>query len=479
MDRRIFATLDAVSYAALRDSLFPSHYPPLYFALFVMEAKMNPQPVDLLIKARWLIPVAPRDQVFENCAVAVDRSQIVAIVPNAEATIRFAAKQTVELDNHLLIPGLINAHGHAAMTLLRGYADDLPLDTWLKDHIWPVEGKWVNEQFVRDGTELAAIEMIRSGTTCFADMYFFPEAAAEVANRVGLRGQIAFPVLDFATPWAETADEYIHKGLALRDEQKGNDLLQIAFGPHAPYTVSDKPLQKIATYSEELAAPIHIHLHETANEVTDALAGQGKRPIERLRDLGLMSPLTQCVHMTQIVDTDLAILRDANAHVIHCPESNLKLASGFCPVQQLLDHGINVALGTDGAASNNDLNLFGEMQTAALLAKAVAGDASALNAHQALRLATLNGAKALGLADLTGSVEVGKAADLVAINLGEPETAPMYNPASQLVYTNNGHRVSDVWVNGKALLRNRQLLTLNQRETMEKARLWAQKIHDA
>ena len=434
---------------------------------------MPPVAVDLVIKCRWLVPVVPQNQLLENCAVVVDRGGIVAITPNDEADIRYRAAETVELADHILIPGLVNAHGHAAMSLLRGYADDHPLDTWLNEHIWPAEGKWVDAGFVRDGGELAMAEMIRSGTTCFADMYFFPEVTAETVGRVGLRAQVAFPVLDFPSQWATSASEYIHKGLALRDDYKNNDLIQIAFGPHAPYTVSDAPLQMIATYSEELAAPIQIHLHETAQEVASEQEKTSLRPSERLNRLGLMSPLTQCVHMTQVDDSDIRILSDSGAHVIHCPDSNLKLASGFCPVQQLLDSDINVALGTDGAASNNNLSLLSEMHTAALLAKAVAGDAAALQAHRALRMATLDGARALGMGHRIGSVEVGKAADLTAVKFDELEALPLYNPVSQLAYTDNSHRISHVWVNGKALLLDRQLTTLDQSEVVAKAKTMA------
>ncbi|MCV6605294.1 MAG: TRZ/ATZ family hydrolase, partial [Porticoccaceae bacterium] len=377
----------------------------------------------------------PHNQLLQDCAVVVDCGDIVTVTTHNEAASQYSATETVELAEHLLIPGLVNAHGHGAMSLLRGYADDQPLHTWLNDHIWPAEQQWVSEPFVRDGTNLAMAEMIRSGTTCFADMYFFPEAIAAAASRCGLRAQVAFPVFDFPSNWGSGPDDYIHKGLALRDGYKNDDMIQIAFGPHAPYTVADEALQKVATYSEELATPIHIHLHETAQEVADEQQKTGLRPIERLNQLGVMSPLTQCVHMTQINDTDLTLLHDSGAHVIHCPESNLKLASGFCPVKQLLDRGINVALGTDGAASNNDLSLLGEMKTAALLAKAIADDATALNAHSALRMATLAGARALGMGDRVGSIEAGKAADLTAVRLDELESLPLFNPVSQLVYT--------------------------------------------
>lgn len=437
---------------------------------------VNLNNIDLIIKARWIIPVVPANRVLENCAIAIDKGQIIAIVPHEEADRRYSAKETVHLGSHVLIPGLVNAHGHAAMSLLRGYADDQPLHTWLNDHIWPAESRWVSEDFVRDGTELALAEMIKSGTTCFADMYFYPEQAAQACLDAQVRCQLAFPVLDFPTAWGMGPDDYLNKGLSLHDNFRGNHLINIAFGPHAPYTVSDAPLQKIAVLAQEMDMPIHIHLHETEQEVNDSIAQYGRRPSQRLMDLGLLSPLTQCVHMTQIDESDIKLLQNSGAHVIHCPESNLKLASGFCPVDKLLKANINVALGTDGAASNNDLNLFSELKTAALLAKAVSGNAAALDAHTALRMATLNGAKALGMEDVIGSIEVGKAADITAVDLGDLGMQPIYNPASQLVYTHAGQAVTHVWVEGKSLLANRLLQTLNEREILGKANWWRKQI---
>ena len=436
----------------------------------------GPVAIDLLINASWILPIVPANSLLEDCALAVDKGKILALVPQAEARKRFIASETLNLNNHVLMPGLVNAHGHAAMSLLRGYADDQPLHTWLNDHIWPAEGRWVSEEFVKDGTQLALAEMIRSGTTCFADMYFYPEQAAQACVEAQIRAQLAFPILDFPTAWGINADDYLHKGLSLHDSLRGNSLVHAAFGPHAPYTVSDAPLQKIAVLAQEMDMPVHIHLHETAQEVSDSLETYGCRPSQRLMSLGLLSPLTQCVHMTQIDAQDLALLQQTGASVIHCPESNLKLASGFCPVDQLIKAGINVALGTDGAASNNDLNLFGELHTAALLAKAVAGDAAALDAHSALRMATLNGAKALGLEEKIGSLELGKIADLIAVDLSELDMQPIYNPASQLVYTHAGQRVSHVWVAGKMLLKERQLQTLNEREILGKAKWWRKQI---
>lgn len=434
------------------------------------------QPIRLLIKARWIIPVVPENRVLEHCAIAINNGQIMALLPQDEADKRFAPEQTINLGNHILIPGLVNAHGHAAMSLLRGYADDKPLQDWLTNHIWPAESQWVSEEFVRDGSALAMAEMIKSGTTCFADMYFYPEQTAQLAQQAHMRSQITFPVLDLPTAWGQGPDDYFAKGLALHDNFRSSSLVRIGFGPHAPYTLSDAPLQKIAILAQELDAPIQIHLHETADEVADAIKQFGKRPSQRLMELGLLSPLTQCVHMTQIDHSDIELLQQSGAHVIHCPESNLKLASGFCPVHTLQQAGVNVALGTDGAASNNDLDLFSEMKTAALLAKAVANDAAALNAHAALRMATLNGAKAMGMEDIIGSLEVGKSADITAVDMSELEAQPLYDPASQLVYTQNAHRVSHVWVAGKALLLSRQLQTLNERELLAKARWWRQQI---
>lgn len=432
--------------------------------------------VDLIINARWIVPIIPQDRVLEGCALVVNKGNILALLPQNEAAKRFDAKQTLDLSDHLLMPGLVNAHGHTAMSLLRGYADDQPLHTWLNEHIWPVEGRWVSEDFVRDGTELALAEMIRSGTTCFSDMYFYPEQAAQASLDARIRCQLAFPLLDFPTAWGTGPDDYMHKGLALHDNFRSNPLINIAFGPHAPYTVSDAPLRKIAVLSQEMDMPVHIHLHETTQEVVESLEKFGVRPSQRLMALDLLSPLTQCVHMTQIDATDIQLLQRTGAHVIHCPESNLKLASGFCPVEQLNQAGVNVAIGTDGAASNNDLDLFSELRTAALLAKTVAQDAAALNAHAALRMATINGAKALCMDDRIGSLEVGKSADIIALDLSELEMQPIYNPASQLVYTHAGQRVTHAWVEGRALLLDRQLQTLNEREIASKARWWRKQI---
>ena len=437
---------------------------------------MQPIKIDLLINSRWIIPVVPENRVFEHCALAIDQQKIVGIYPQTEAKTKFDPVSVVDLADHILMPGLVNAHGHAAMSLLRGYADDLPLQPWLEEHIWPVEARVLSAEFVADGTNLAMAEMIKTGTTCFADMYFFADTVAEQVQRSGMRSQIGFTVFDFPTAGGKDPDDYIHKGLKLRDTYKGDGLIKIACAPHAPYTVGDDTMRRIATYANELEMAVHIHCHETAQEVADSLKLYGCRPLQRLDDLGVLLPQTQLVHMTQIDDEDIRLIQDNNCHVVHCPESNLKLASGFCPVGKLIDAGINVAIGTDGAASNNDLDLFGELKTAALLAKAVANDASVLDAHAALRMATINGAKALGWDDQIGSLEAGKSADMIAVEISSLSQKPLYNPASQLVYSNAGSQVTHSWVAGKALLRERSLVTLDEENLIRRADAWRNQI---
>ncbi len=434
------------------------------------------QTVDTLLHCRYLIPVLPENTVLENHSIAIAHGKILDILPRAEALQRYSSTQSVELDQHIVLPGLINAHGHAAMSLLRSYANDLALMDWLNNHIWPAEAKWVSDAFVFDGTQLAIGEMLKSGTTCFSDMYFFPEAAARAALAAGVRCQLSFPIFEFPSNWGSGPQEYLEKGLALRDQHRGSDWLRIAFGPHAPYTVGDASLEKVAMLAEELDANIQIHLHETQFEVDSAMQENGARPIARLRKLGLLSPRTQCVHMTALNAEDIDSISTTGSHVIHCPESNLKLASGFCPVDTLQKAGINVALGTDGAASNDDLDLFAELRSAALLAKAVANDPTALNAHAALRMATINGARALGMEQLIGSLETGKQADITAVRIDTLCAQPLYDPPSSLVYTSSGSRVSDVWVTGKRLLNNRQLTTLDETEILAKAVQWGQAI---
>lgn len=432
--------------------------------------------VDSLIHARWVLPVTPESEILERHCVAIRDRKIVGLCPSAEAGERFRAAETVELGSHVLIPGLINAHGHAAMSLLRGAADDLPLADWLETRIWPLEGKLVTRDFVQQGAQLAMAEMISSGTTTFADMYFFPDEVGRAATEARMRVQLASPVLDFPTVWARDAQEYISKATRLHDDFRSSEYVYPAFGPHAPYTVSDEPLQKLGTLAHELDIPIHIHLHETAREVQEAMDKEGRRPLQRLADLNLLAPRLVCIHATQLLDEERALLAEYGANVVHCPASNMKLASGQCEVQALMDAGVNVALGTDGAASNNDLDLLGEMRLAALLAKAVSGDASALPAHRALEMATLNGARALGMESEVGSLEPGKYADLTAIDLDRLNTQPIHNPLSQLVYAAQESQVSHVWCGGQLLYQEGDLKTLDQDRLKQQAEQWRRAV---
>ena len=432
--------------------------------------------VELLIHARWVVPVEPANTVLEQHSLAVDAGRIVALLPTAEAKASFQPKTTVTLARHALLPGFVNAHTHAAMTLFRGLADDLALMDWLQNHVWPAEGKWVTPEFCADGVELACAEMLRAGITLFNDMYFFPDATARVASRAGLRAAVGMILLDFPSAWARDADEYLRKGLALRDSWRGNPLISTIFAPHAPYTVSDEPLTKLRIYADEMELPVHMHVHETAFEVASAEKERGARPLARLDRLGLLKPEFVAVHMTQLSEAEIALCAERGLSVVHCPESNLKLASGFCPVAALIKAGVNVALGTDGAASNNDLDLMGEMKTAALLGKAVAGDAAALPAHKALEMATLAGAKALGLGELTGSLKPGKSADLCALELERLETQPLYHAISQLVYCAHREQVSDVWVAGQRLLDSRRLTTIDEAALMQRVAGWNRRI---
>ncbi|HEY6940042.1 TRZ/ATZ family hydrolase [Dokdonella sp.] len=433
-------------------------------------------PIDLLIEARWVVPVQPHGIVLEHHAVAVDAGRIVALLPAAEAGTRYAPRERVVLDEHALMPGLVNAHTHNPMTLMRGLADDLPLMRWLQEHIWPAEAKAIGPDFVRDGIELAVAEMLRGGTTCCSENYFFPDVQAATYRRLGFRALVGLPIIEFPSAWAATRDEYFDRGLAVHDEFRGEALLGTSFAPHAPYTVSDESFERIRLLSDQLDVPVHLHLHETAHEVEDAKRERGARPFARMQALGLVNDHLIAVHMTQLTDAEIAACAEAGVAVVHCPESNLKLASGFCPAEKLRRAGVTLAIGTDGCASNNDLDMFGEMRTAALLAKAVAEDASALDAASALRAATLGGALALGWGERIGSIETGKQADLVAVRLDEIETQPLYNVVSQLVYATGRQQVSDVWIAGARKLRERSLPDLDLAEVREKARRWRERL---
>ncbi|MDE1898584.1 MAG: TRZ/ATZ family hydrolase [Xanthomonadaceae bacterium] len=435
-----------------------------------------PQIVDLLIEARWVVPVVPHGVVLADHAVAVDGGCIVGIMPCDQAGQAYLPRERVSLGEHALIPGLVNAHTHNPMTLLRGLADDLPLMTWLREHIWPAEARVIGAEFVRDGIELAIAEMLRGGTTCCNENYFFPDVAAATYKRHGFRARVGLPVIEFPTAWAQSRDAYFDRALAVHDAWRGDPLVATAFAPHAPYTVSDASFERIRMLADQLDIPVHLHLHETAQEIEDSRREHGLRPLQRLQRLGLVNDRLIAVHMTQMSDAEIALCAESGVAVVHCPESNLKLASGFCPVERLRRAGVTLAIGTDGCASNNDLDMLGEMRTAALLAKGVAGDASALDAASALHAATLGGARAMGLDDGIGSIEAGKRADFAAVRLDALETQPLYHVISQLVYAAARAQISDVWVDGRRLLAQRELTAIDVPALRAKTLAWRERI---
>lgn len=435
-----------------------------------------PEACDLLIEAGFVVPVVPHGVVLEHHAVAVTGGRIVAVLPVPEARSRFAPRDTVSRPDAALIPGLVNAHTHNPMTLLRGVADDLPLKVWLQQHIWPIEAAVIGPDFVADGITLAIAEMLRGGTTCVNENYFFPDVQAATYKRHGFRARVGLPVIDFPTAWAASDDQYFDKADEVHDQWRDDALIATAFAPHAPYTVNDANFERVRMLADQLDIPVHLHLHETAQEVEQSLEKHGQRPIARLDRLGLVNERLIAIHMTQLTEAEIHLCAERGVSVVHCPESNLKLASGFCPACALERAGVNLAIGTDGCASNNDLDMFSETRTAALLAKAVAQDAAALDAFSALRAATLGGAKAIGFDDRVGSIEPGKEADLVCVDLSALETQPLHHVVSQLIYATGRQQVSDVWIAGRARLRQRMLVDIDIEGVLSNARQWRERI---
>ena len=433
--------------------------------------------VDLAIEARWVAPVLPRAAVLEHTTVVIDQGIIRDLLPIHEARQHYSPVCVISLDDHVLIPGLINLHTHAAMTLLRGLADDMPLMTWLQQHIWPAEAEFVSERFVRDGTLLASAEMLGGGITCFNDMYFFPQAAAEAVAQSGIRANLGLVVLEFPSAYASDADDYIHKGLAARDAMRDQALITTSLAPHAPYTISDRTFERVLTYADQLSLNIHTHIHETHDEIAQSQKEYGMRPLHRLSSLGLLGPnliAAHCVHLNQ---EEMELLAENGCHIAHCPASNLKLASGIAPVSRLMQQGVNIGLGTDGASSNNRLDMFAEMRLAALLAKGSSGDAAALPASQALEMATINAARALGLDNKLGSIEQGKMADLAAVRIADPETMPCFDPLSHLVYAAGREHVSHVWVAGELRYQQGVFANIEAQELKEIASVWQGKLN--
>ena len=440
---------------------------------------MPKQPAELVVDTDWLIPVSEPWEVLEKAAIAVSGGKILAVGARAQIFERYEPARHLSLPNHVLLPGLVNAHGHAAMSLFRGHAEDMPLQSWLNERIWPLEARFADAGFVRDGVRLALAEMISAGITCFSDMYFFPEITAEEARQAGVRAQVAFPLIKFANAWSASTEEGFHKGFELHDRYRNDSHISIAFGPHAVYSIADSDLQKILTFSEELDANIQIHLHENAAELNDCRRLFGTSGIEHLHAHDLLGPRLQAVHVTQITPEEVDLLAAASVQVVHCPTSNAKLGSGLCPVADLLAAGINVCLGTDGAASNNSLDIFGEARIASLLAKLIRTDAAALPARTALEMATSRGARALGMADRIGSLQPGMAADFIAVDFSGPGMQPLYDPVAQLIHTSSGNRVSHVWVDGECLLKDYVLTRMDTASILATANHWRQRIQDS
>jgi 5-methylthioadenosine/S-adenosylhomocysteine deaminase len=438
------------------------------------------QHCDTLIFPGWCVPIVPDGAVLTDYAVAVTDGRIIDVLPASVARSNYQPSVSIDRPGHVLLPGLINTHTHAAMTLLRGLADDLPLEPWLKDAIWPAEQRWVSAEMVRDGTELAIAEMLTAGITCFADQYFFPEIVAETAIDLHMRAVIGTPVADFPSAWAQNAAEYLSKATDLvHDTYSGHPLIKTCFAPHSTYALSDDSFVEVRVLADQLDIPVQIHLHETATEVSDAVTRTGKRPLQRLADLGLVNSSLLVIHGVHMNADEIALLADAGVSVAHCPKSNMKLASGFAPLAAYRAAGINVSIGTDGAASNNTLDILDELRMAALLAKAATSDASVLTASDALRMATLDAAKAIGISDQVGSIETGKLADLTCIDLNRCNSQPVYDPISQVVYTARADQVSDVWVAGRHQLESGNLKNIDTDSLRLKSAEWQQRISNS
>jgi len=424
------------------------------------------EPIDLLITARWIIPIEPSAVVLDNHAVAIRQGRILAVLPTAEALIRYAPAELIDRPTHVVLPGFINAHTHAGMTLLRGVAENLEFDAWLKERIWPLEQRWLDPEFVRDGVELAIAGMVASGTTCFSEQYFYPEVIAQTVSQMHMRACVGAPVVELNTSWSSSASECLDKALRLHDVYRDDPLITTALAPHAVYSVEQAVLARMRKAADEIEMPIAMHLHESPGEVAT-----GERPIAQLQRLGFLTPAFSAVHMTQLTSEDIDTVVNGGISVVHCPQSNLKLGNGVCPVPALLARGVNVALGTDGAASNNDLDMLDELRTAALLA------GNRITAHEWLRIATLNGARSLGLAEAVGSLTSGKWADLCCIDLNDIHTQPIHDPATAIIYAANRSNVSDVWVAGRQLLKDHKLTRYDTVAILSRAQAWQQRIN--
>ena len=433
--------------------------------------------VDKIISATWIFTGEDQDKVLFDHSIVVNDKKIRDIQPTIKAHQIYEADETYQLSNHILLPGLINTHTHCAMSLLKGYADDLQLETWLNDYIWPAESKFVNYDFVLDGSELAIVEMIKGGTTTFNDMYFFPDATAEAVKSLGIRANIGLVVMEFPSNYANDPQEYLNKGFEFRDNWRNNNLISTSIAPHAPYSVSNSTFELINTYAEQLNLTIHTHLHETKNEIEESIKQFGSTPIERLNELGLLGPKLMAAHCVHLSENDIYQLKSNGVSVLCNISSNMKLGSGFVDVYNLTNNNINIAIGTDSSASNNRLDMFAEMRSMALNNKGLTMKSEFLKPSEVINMATINGAKALGLDNITGSIIENKYADIIAVNLDRIDTQPCYDPLASLVYCADRTSVEYVWINGDTKLKERVLLNVEENEILQKVKLWKNKIN--
>jgi len=440
------------------------------------DSIQTPQSVDLIIEARWVAILNAEHHLLENYAVIVDADKIIDLQPTAIASKQYIAKERFSLDEHILIPGLINLHTHAAMNLMRGIADDLPLMQWLNQHIWPTERAVVFDDYVKDASLHACAEMLSGGVTCFNDMYFYPTATASAVNQAGMRASLGLVVTEFATNYAADADDYLQKGFEAHDSWRNNPLISSVIAPHAPYTVSNKTFEKVVIYADQLGLGIHTHLHETRHEIAQSEEEFGMRPIQRLAELSVLGPSFLAAHGVHLLPPEIDLLKSYGCHIAHCPSSNLKLGSGIAPISNLVAKQVNVGLGTDSAASNNRLDMFAEMRMAALLAKGASEDPTSLPAHEVLKMATINAAKALGLDEKIGSIEIGKQADICAVKLSDLNISPCYDPISHLIYTCGREHVTHTWVAAELKYSNGIYANIEPMELKEIVKKWQPKL---
>ena len=432
--------------------------------------------VDLLVLNGTLVTMDKDRRVIPDAGIAVAHGRVVAVGSSAEIIRMYSAPERVDAAGKLIIPGLINGHTHIPMTLFRGLADDLDLQDWLTKYIFPAEAKNVTEEFVRAGTRLGLAEMIRGGTTTYCDMYYFEDAIADETAKAGVRGVLGETVIDFPVADNKTNAEAMAYVERFVKKWQGNELIVPAVAPHAPYTVSEEHLKAVRAFSDRTGAPIVIHISETKREVDDSLKAKGASPVDYLSRLGFLNDRVIAAHMVWPNAGELVILKRAGVGVVHNPQSNMKLASGVAPVPKMIAEGLRVGLGTDGAASNNDLSMWEEMDTAAKLHKLVSGDPKVMSAEQAFELATIGGARALHLEKEIGSIEPGKRADFVLVNRDALNQIPLYNIYSDLVYATKASDVETVIINGKVVMRDRLLLTLDEAAIKEGARVFREKV---